>query len=330
MSFEIRQKALLNEYKGNLFEYLVAVFLARKTNLESDFVTNLSDNFRSMLSTQESFIREYFPTLLVSLPELANSLSDEIIKSLDIKKNSIEKISIIGKAALASHDERYAEADILLKTKKTEIPISLKLSKAHAYVNTKSGGLKSFLSKYFKDDSLQRDFSNIAEKHINQLTYDLYALYDLEPDQNFKSWVKAGLTELPGQLSEDARVIYKKFLFELNTELYKTIEKLSLNLESRDEFKNGMTSLLGFSDPTIIQATTYYKPQDESYVLYRNIVESSKSVLSNIENIKLGELKDNAANFDIFFSDRILQLRIKAMNKFTSKSYKVNCSVKID
>ena len=91
-----------------------------------------------------------------------------------------------------------------------------------------------------------------------------------------------------------------------------------------------MTSLLGFSDQSIIQATTYYKPKDDSYKLYRNIVESVDSVSKNIKSIKLGELKENAANFDLYLEDRILQLRIKAMNKFTSKSYKVNCSVKIN
>ena len=38
------------------------------------------------------------------------------------------------------------------------------------------------------------------------------------------------------------------------------------------------------------------------------------------------KLRDNS--FDIIFESIILQLRIKPMNKFTSKSYKVNCAVK--
>ena len=41
---DIRQEALLNEYKGNIFEYLVAVEIARSVNQELDFLESIKHN----------------------------------------------------------------------------------------------------------------------------------------------------------------------------------------------------------------------------------------------------------------------------------------------
>ena len=138
---QIRQEALLNEYKGNLFEYLVTLILTKKFGLEAEFVTSLGDDFRSMLSQCENFIRNYYPELLVDLPALAAGLADEIEKKIELK--SATSIHQIGKVAMASQDQRYGEADLLIKDGDKQFPISIKLSKQNAYVNTKSAGLKS-------------------------------------------------------------------------------------------------------------------------------------------------------------------------------------------
>lgn len=327
MTDSSRHQALLNEYKGNLYEYLVGVELARGLKLETYFLTNLSSGFRQMLGTQESFIREFYPHLLQDLPALAKILSQGIIKKFNLEQARVLEIQIIGKVALAGHDDRFSEADLLIRTEDNIYPISIKLSKAHAYVNTKSGGVKSFFSKYFLENEVQNTFSRVSDNLIEKLGRDLCSKNDIEYDYAFKNWIDQGLPELPGQLNGDCRVIYKDFLFNLNLEIYKNIKYLK---ETSDSFSNSLLSLLGFSDSDIIQATTYYKFQDEHYVFTKNIIENSELILKDIKNVKLGELKESAANFDLIFSDRILQLRLKAMNKFTSKSYKINCSVKIN
>lgn len=329
----IREQALLNEYKGNLYEYLVGNALSSIYSLEVKFIKGLTSDFRQMLSVQESFIREYYPDLLIDLPILANSLANDISNHLNLDKDHVTAIEIIGKAAMASHDERFAEADILIRTINSNYPLSIKLSKAHAYVNTKSAGIKSFISKYFLSSSIdlntiQNELNVQSNKLIDELNLELHRINDIEYSDDFSNWLIAGMPSLPGQLEGDSRVVYKKFLYELNNELYKSIKKIYN--DSNDDFSLSILPLIGFSEKSIIQVTTYYQNKSGRYNLYKNIIDTFEIIKDDLSEIKLGELKDNAANFDVFFKDRTLQLRLKAMNKFTSKSYKINCSVKIN
>jgi hypothetical protein len=125
-----REQALLSEYKGNLFEFLVGSSLARKLNIEMNFLKSLTDEFKKMLSIQESFIRQYYPELLSDLPSLAEGMASQIIESLQL--GVITDIAIVGKVALASQNSSFSEADNILKSEDKFYPISLKLSKAKA------------------------------------------------------------------------------------------------------------------------------------------------------------------------------------------------------
>ena len=332
MSSDIREQALLNEYKGNLYEYLVAVSLSSLYSCEAKFITALTQDFRQMLAVQESFIREYFPNLLYDLPALAKSLADDIFKSLDIEVDDHIHIELIGKAAMASHDERYAEADILVRTKGRSYPLSIKLSKAHAYVNTKSAGVKSFISKYFVSTNidtfkLQNDLNIKTDKLIEELSLELHRENDIEYSEDYLYWINQEKPTLPGLLEGKSRDIYKKFLYSLNKEIYFAVDKLYDS--NRDEFIQSILPLIGFSEQSIIQVTTYYQNQNDRYNPYKNVIDTFDFIEDDLSKITLGDRKANAANFDVFFKDRTLQLRLKAMNKFTSKSYKINCSVKI-
>jgi hypothetical protein len=333
MSSDIREQALLNEYKGNLYEYLVAASLSSLYSCEANFTMALTTDFRQMLVVQESFIREYFPDLLYDLPTLAKTAAEDIFNSLNIKVDSGIDIELIGKAAMASHDKRYAEADILIKTKSNYYPLSIKLSKAHAYVNTKSAGVKSFISKYFETSALdtfkiQNELNLSTDKRIEELCLELHRENDIEYSNDYTNWISLGLPTLPGQLEGGSRDIYKKFLYSLNKDIYSSVKKI---YDSNSEiFLNSLLPLIGFSDKDIIQVTTYYLNKNKRYILYKNTIDIFDNIKDDFDSIKLGDKKENAANFDIFFKDRTLQLRLKAMNKFTSKSYKINCSVKIN
>lgn len=332
MSSDIREQALLNEYKGNLYEYLVGAALSSLYKTESKYILGLTADFRKMLAVQESFIREYYPDLLLDLPVLAKSLAQEIYNKLDLKNESEVLVELVGKVALASHDDRYAEADLVIKESSNIYPISIKLSKAHAYVNTKSAGVKSFIAKYFNSKIIcptqtQNDLNIKTEKLIEWLGRELHEAKDLDYSENYENWLIAGMPTLPGQLEGETRDIYKTFLHRLNQEIFTAIKTL-FDTDKKDFIESSL-SLIGFSDKNIIQATTYYVNQNGRYVLFKNIIDTFEDFKSDLSKIKLGELKTSAANFDIHFKDRILQLRLKAMNKFTSKSYKINCSVKI-
>jgi hypothetical protein len=329
MSQSARHQALLSEYKGNLFEFLVGVSLSKKTNLEIQFLKNLSDEFKKMLQIQESFIREFYPDLLLDLPVLADELSDSLISKLKLDK--VLDIVIVGKVALAAQNKSFAEADIILKTEEKLYPISIKLSKSHAYVNTKSAGLKSFLTKYFYScdieqiEQRQESFNNRIDVIINEFGNELCSFHDIEYDGTFSEWVMQGRTSLSGELGDEERVIYKKMLYKINCEIYNAISEL----QTSGSFKQSLLPLIGFGDQHVIQATAYYKNTKNRYIHYRSLVEDISKIDAE-EEVSLGELKSTAANFDIYFSERILQIRIKAMNKFTSKSFKLNCSVKVN
>ena len=54
-------QALLNEYKGNVFEFLVANSLARQYEILPKFLNSIEDSFYSILEQQQLFIHQYYP-----------------------------------------------------------------------------------------------------------------------------------------------------------------------------------------------------------------------------------------------------------------------------
>ena len=70
-NLQIRKEALLNEYKGNLFEFLVALEFAKKFSLQTQTLEGISKGAFEMLKQQEEYIRSYYPSLLTKLPFLA-------------------------------------------------------------------------------------------------------------------------------------------------------------------------------------------------------------------------------------------------------------------
>ncbi len=68
-----------------------------------------------MLSQQEAFIREYYPDLLLDLPNLAEGLAKEIVKSLPQRPKAA---SLVGKAASGA---KKGEADLVLVFMATEV-----------------------------------------------------------------------------------------------------------------------------------------------------------------------------------------------------------------
>lgn len=321
---EQRQEALLNEYKGNLYEYLVGLYLSRSHGLELDFIYSLTNDFKNMLSQQEQFIRQYYPMLLVDLPQLAISLVEKINATLsDIK---VTKIQIVGKLAMASNDNRFSEADLLVFQDQLLTLISLKICKAHSFVNTKSAGLKSLFQKYFNNEKEQSAFNLKVESILDQLGFELYELAGLEYDSNYTNWIAAGLPSLPGQLVENYRAVYLKYIYSISTELYNVMNKIFTC--EKENFTKSLLPLIGFSSDHIVQATTFYTNVMDRYQLYEHTVEAGNIIATNINDVEIIPLNIDSTSMEIRIFDRILQLRIKAMNKFTTKSYKINCSVK--
>ncbi|MCO4755001.1 MAG: hypothetical protein KC478_11010, partial [Bacteriovoracaceae bacterium] len=308
MSASKRTEALLNEYKGNLYEFLTAQRLARVNGIESQFIQTLREDFFVMLSQQEAFIREYYPWLLEDLPILALGLGDQIQSELDSK---IIKVEIVGKASASDKEGDVGEADLLVELENTkQALVSVKLSKTGAFVNTKSAGVKSFLGKYFRDcfeiDSIQKQFSDYFDKRYQTMAYELCDMAGVTPSESFDSWRDQGLSELPGELAHEFRQVFLNSLYDVSNKLFEHLESLS-KIDS-NLFTRCLFALLGYSRVDIIQATSFYKAKDQHYELDYHRVENGLGELS--QNFIRLENRPRSSSFDIVFSDRILQIRL--------------------
>ena len=320
----VGQQALLNEYKGNLFEYLVALKLAQSCNLETNFLNSVSDDVRHMLRIQESYIRGNFPHLLQDLPVLASEMVSKLLPLLEVKK--ITSINMIGKVFASQN--RFAEADLII-AQGGDIPISIKLSKAKAYVNTKSGGIKSFLTKYFPGElskKLQQELNNFVDEKFHQMAFNLHEVAGLDYDMNFDEWVAQGMTELPGKLAPELREVVHQLYYTLLQKLHESMQ--AIRKSDSTIFTKGLLPLIGLGNENLIQATCFYNRSNEHYVLDEILIEKASDIYSEVLSNQLGDFREGLANFEILLPKRILQVRIKPMNKFTAASFKVNCSVK--
>ena len=77
-----QKEALLNELKGNLFEYLVGSFMARNLKIERQFIESFGGEIRSQLTNYETWIRNYEPELLKQLPVLARTMANDLCNVL--------------------------------------------------------------------------------------------------------------------------------------------------------------------------------------------------------------------------------------------------------
>ncbi|OIQ15929.1 MAG: hypothetical protein BM556_16675 [Bacteriovorax sp. MedPE-SWde] len=322
----VQKEALVNEIKGNLFEYLVAHCVAREKNVEAKFLERFSGGMKDMFSRYESWLRENDRDLIHKLPLLAQAMATKLCEKIP---QDISEVLVIGKMSGGFHNDLYKEADILLLTDK-EVPISLKLCKKNAFVNTKSGGAKSFIGKYFEsfEDAalLQETYSNIIDDGFQKMGEELYALHDLEFCGRFDSLWEG--PDLPGELNDVEKEILHKFYRSLNYHLYNILK----DLHSKDKvtFVKSLMPIIGQGDHRVIQAICFHKDivkngNKSRYESDKVLVKSFEEYCSNIEFLEFNEL---ISSFEIKMGEDILQIRIKPMNKFTTASYKINCSMR--
>jgi hypothetical protein len=314
-------EALLNEYKGNLFEFLVALDLSKRYSLLSEFYDSISGDFHSMLSQQEEFIRSYYPHLVIELPRMAKDLADKIAQKIP---KDISLIELVGKSAASNKD--VGEADIICRNKEKSFYLSIKLSKENAYVNTKSAGIKSFISKYFSSFTQSQEDQEVLSSYFDQrfemFSRDLHDQCDIDYDSHFNSWTLEAMPRLPGALKGKSREIYLAFIYDINNMIFDLLNKYA-QYDSKG-FIASLFPLMGQSRSDIISAIVFYKSKNkdlsfQSHVFTSYIESSDGLVLKN---------NKETSSFEINLNSVHIQIRLKCMNKFTSKSFKVNCAVK--
>lgn len=314
-------EALLNEVKGNLFEFLVAREIARMAAIEADFLAEFGDEGAAWLTPYESYLRNHHPNLIRSLPKLAVAMAEKIYLRLP---PDVASILVVGKSR--SRDE----ADLIVKTKSgREVPLSLKLSRTKSFVNTKSGGIKSFLTEYLPDvkdiSKLQAQLSHQVDHSFNQLGEDLYNGLSLDWRGSFdERWSYSKLPgELPVEFKERVGETYTElayFLYQIFQELFeKDVETLKLSL----------MRLLGFSRRDLVQAICFHDgKQDHDYSTESMEIEDGEDIQRELAHLKLLPFKAGLSSFEFQLKSKRFQIRVKPMNVFTTASYKINCSVR--
>ncbi len=329
-----QKEAAINEFKGNLFEFLVGSWLSRKFGREAEFLKGFEGPLRSQLVTYEKYLREYDPELVKRLPILARETARESFSTLP---KDIVQIFVVGKCPEFKKRERFKEADLLAFTKAgKEFLLSLKLCKTKAFVNTKSGGVRSFISKYFSgfNDALtwQQKISQLVEQSFLHMSYQLYEKAGLTFEGKFgEEWEEAGKSTLPGQLSKDDLVLVQDHYHRVIQEFYNAF--VDFFKKDKEKFKKALLPLLGMGLENIIQITCYhgekiFKGERQRYQLKEIDIVTNNKLIYELENVSIEKLKKGLSSFEIRLKTFVLQIRVKPMNIFTVPAMKVNCSVK--
>lgn len=312
---KIRLEALINEYKGNLFEYLVANQLAFKAGIEGQFRQTVNDEFLSMLQKQETLIRNIAPHLIQGL----TNLSQDVVKSLvDVfERDEMTKIEIMGKTGDIA---TQGETDILVQCRDGQRELSLKLAKDKSFVNTKSTGIRTFFSKYFDAQESQDRFDFFIDHEFEQFAISMHQEAGVVFEKDFKAWEQEGLEVLPGEL----RGSFQEHLFDYYQKVMNFVYKELVALREKDtvKFAESLYPLIGQSHKNITQVTCFYQAKNET------LTSTKIKIVKPIQDLKCEkiELANKVVNIDL--GDFTLQVRLKPMNKFTQKSYKLNCAIK--
>lgn len=324
-----QREALINEYKGNLFEYLLGQNLAKHFALEAAFQESLPASLRDRLAFYEDFLLQNDRELYKRLPLLASSVSQSLIPSLNF---DVTQICLVGKLSGQNEREEWGEADLILLGKQSQRKISLKLCKENAFVNTKSAGLKSFIEKYFNafPESFlwQQKLNEKVEKDFYKMAHSLYERVGLEFKGQFDSaWSEAGFSELPGELESSLSELVLSYYSEQAKYLKNCLE--FFYNENPRLFCQSLFPLLGLAGEDILQVICFHGvAQGERYQLKDISLMEMYQLNEKFNTFSFGPWDEGKSSFEIRFEKLTLQIRCKPMNKFTVPALKINCSIK--
>jgi hypothetical protein len=320
---QTKKEALFNEVKGSLFEYLVARELAVLNNGELDFQHSLDRNYLAVLTQQDRMVRQFYPEMLPFLNSASKLAANSLVKYLKVVPTSPK---VVGKFSNSvSLSSELHEADLILSVNNKSLPVSLKLNKKNAFVNTKSGGIKSFFSLYFPfiARTVQESFNQFVDMEFNRMAFELHAIHDLEYKGNFKDWVSKGLSELPGELDSDSRAVLKAYYARIAEEMHSILKKAQES--DHKAFRNSLPTLMGFSSKEILQLIYFH---DFPLNLDPGVdIHSYRDVEDELFHAKLSDF-GGISSVELDIGSWALQIRVKPMNKFTTTAIKINCSIR--
>lgn len=320
---QTKKEALFNEVKGSLFEYLVAKEIARLGSEELQFQETLDRNYLHVLSQQDRMVRQFYPEMLPFLSQVSKITVSRLIEYLGRLPASPR---VMGKFSNSSLHEELHEADLLVKLDESLLPVSLKLNKKNAYVNTKSGGIKSFFQQYFPflDTVIQEKFNQFVDLEFGRMAFELHALHDLDYAGHFGLWVQRGLSELPGELDQESRIILKNYYARIAQEMHQILSRAKE--QDPRSFAASLPPLMGFGKSEILQVVCFHEfPSAEDSEID---IHTYNDLEKHLNEAMIGEFK-SIASVELDIGPWSLHVRVKPMNKFTTTAIKINCSVKV-
>jgi hypothetical protein len=323
MKEKIHADSFLNEYKGNLFEFLVAQKFAQAFSIEGQLLSDLLPVYKDQLIKYELELKKIDLDLSRKLPVLAKKTFESLREEINF---SPVKIFLVGKIANSSNHD-LESTDILLLNAFNELKgISLKLSKDQSFINTKSGGVRSFLQEYFNHQEaphLQEELNLKMSVLYQAFAHEIYSIFDLGEFDDFKRYRNEGLSELPGSLEGEARVCLLKYYNDSIKIFYENL----IQLQSIDPklFHQGLLRLIGFSDQNLVQVLVSHDNHEFKKIQIHSLSDFQGNSFEFREQA-IGELTTSSLHLE---SNKLtLQIRLKPMNVFTTASMKVNCSIK--
>lgn len=318
-----KKEALFNEVKGSLFEYLVGKEIAREDGQELAFQKSLDENYLRVLAQQDRMVRQFYPEMLPFLQDV----SKKTVAAMKAHfKAPISKPRVMGKFGSQGSGEHLHETDLLVEVSGASEPVSLKLNKKNAYVNTKSGGIKSFFSTYFSflDSRIQQKFNDLVDLEFGRVARELHDYHELEWRGDFSLWCAEGFSELPGELGTEERALLKAYYARIAKEMHGI---LSGAREAHPEkFGESLLPLMGFGLKGLTQVVCFHEfGNPEATLVEIHEATELKSKLPLVSIQPFGEIASTVLDI----GDWSLQLRVKPMNKFTTTAIKINCSVKV-
>lgn len=321
----MRKEAYLNEFKGFLFEFMVAQFLAQHYRCEASFLRSLSVSEKSSLHQYQKYLADLDSELMKQLPTLAALTAQRISRELAFDPTSI---SMVGKQQLSGH---HSEADLLLQDGTQSLGMGLKLGKANSYINTKSGGLRSFLYQYFPCESArewQAKTDALVSASFQEMGENLYKCAGLNWEGSFgPEWKESGQSSLPGEISEELHRHVEYAYARLAKHLYQGVQEIQDQYP--DIFIQGLRPICGLGHDGLWQAICFHEKQDgQRYRLKRVEILNPAMMKASLAEIKLVAYQGSLSSFTLKTKCWNLQIRVKPMNVFTQSSFKVNCSLR--
>lgn len=326
-------ESLINECKGNIFEFLVTQKLSRHFKTEDKFLLALPKDFRHRFSFYEEVIRKFDPKLIGQLNMMSSKAVEHLLSYHIFNLPGEFEFQVIGKLVATNDNQLWNETDVVVKNlyenQQKDYYLSLKLTKDHSYTNTKSAGVKSFLDKYFCEfKKLARTHQEALNAEVDEsflmMGHRMYEVLGEEFQGQFDGRWSSVYSELPGELPEELREIVLNNYHRVTKKLRSSIEELYNYAPS--VFYQSLFSLCGYGSKEIIQVQCAHATGELKSVEIKSFVDL---FTGDHNEIKINQLGANASSFDIEFEKFNLQIRIKPMNKFTTAAYKVNCSIKL-